>query len=109
MTDYTNEQIEEARAIVQAADQKARDEAEAKRAAYIAPVTNLVNGDAYSAVYTALCSMRETYESDGRFSLHVNALAEIMPRLAVEIGVAMTPPTAEEPEASIDSEPESPG
>lgn len=92
MTDYTNEQIEEARAIVAAADAKQRADAEAKRLAYIAPVTNLVNGADYLAVYAALSAMRSTYEDDGRFSLHVGALADIMPRLAQEIGVTLTLP-----------------
>lgn len=101
MTDYTNEQIEEARAIVAAADAKKRVDEEAKRLAFIAPVTDLVKGTEYRAVYEALVAMRSTYEDDGRFSLHVGALADIMPRLAQEIGVSLTLP---EPVISPDAD-----
>lgn len=105
MTDYTPEQIEEARTIVAAAEKKARDEAEAQRLAYLAPVTNLVTGDAFKAVLSEVRAMREAYEDNGSFSVHVNALSEIMPRLAQAAGInldVVSADSSEEPAASAE-------
>lgn len=107
MNDYTDEQVAEARAIVAAADEKSRAEAEAKRAAYIAPVTDLVTSAAYKEVYAAIEKMRTTYATDDRFHIHVGGLGDIMPRLANEIGVVLEVPAEDEPETEEpESEPE---
>lgn len=78
----TPEQIEAARQMVADADRKAALEAQAKHDAYLAPVRDLIGSEAWATVLDMLDNIRENYEADNTFSVHVNALAEIMPRLA---------------------------
>lgn len=99
MSEYTPEQIEEMRAAVAAADRAMAEHLAALRAAYYQPLKTLTESEAWSTVYTALASAKDTFAEDQFFSVHVRALAEIMPRLVenVELYVLLDP-LPEEPE-----------
>jgi hypothetical protein len=94
VADYTPEQIEEMRAAVAAADAKKAEEAAAIHAAYLAPVKTLCESAAYREVAITLQTIVADYVEDNSLNIHVNALAEIMPRLAGIIGVSLTVPAA---------------
>ncbi len=89
--------IDEMRAAVAAADAAAAAEREALRVAYMAPVTTLLKSSQWKKVLNDLTAIKGTYAEDGSISVQVNALAEIMPRLAQVVGIfadadAATPP-----------------
>jgi hypothetical protein len=86
MTDYSPEEIEKMRAQVAAADMARAEEARQKRLAYLTPVTELVNSPEWTVVLNKLTDMTKMYENDQFFSVHVTALAQIMPRLVETIG-----------------------
>lgn len=87
MTDYTPEQIEEMRAAVAAADRAKAEELAALRAALYAPLKTLTDSEAWSTVYAALSEAKDTFAEDQFFSVHVKALAEIMPRLVENVAL----------------------
>ena len=90
MTDtpeYTEEQIAQMRAVIAADDARKAAERQAIHQAYLAPVKTLLGGAEYAAVYAQLHDMRANYAADDSLSIHVNALEEIMPRLALAAGV----------------------
>lgn len=91
MADYTPEQIEEMRAAVAAADAAKYEAAAAARAAYLAPVKTLCDSAAFREVASTLTSIKANYADDGNLAVHVNALEEIMPRLAGAVGVSLVP------------------
>ncbi len=102
ISNLTPAQIEEARAIAAAAMEQERAQAEAARLALLAPVTGLVNSPSFRRVYADLAALRSTYSDNGNFSVHLNALHEIMPRLAqaANIGTIGSP----DPEEAGDDE-----
>lgn len=104
MADYTPEQIEEMRAAVAAADAAKYEAAAAARAAYLAPVKALCESAAFREVANTLTSIRGDYADDGNLAVHVNALEEIMPRLAGAVGVTLAAPVAPAPEGKTDGE-----
>lgn len=86
MAEYTEEQLAEMRAAVAADDARRAQEARDKRDAYIKPVRDLIDGPEYAAVLTGLRDIKAHYADDDFLSVHVNALAEIMPRLVDVVG-----------------------
>lgn len=89
MADITPEKLAEAQAIVAAANRQAAVEAEAKRAAYFAPVKELVDSAAWRTVVETIQTVAKTYADDNLLSTHVKALAEIMPRLQTTVATAV--------------------
>lgn len=91
-TPKTPAEIEAMRAELAAYDAAKAAEAEAERLAYLAPVTSLIESDAFRRVYRDLGALRDTYTDNGNFGLHVEALHDIMPRLAQAAGVTIGSP-----------------
>ena len=90
MADYTEQQIEEFRAAVAAAD-RAKAEAELeKRRLYLEPVKSLVEGDEFKHVRRTLEEIKATYEDDNRISFQLNAIVDIIPRLIQEVDSAVS-------------------
>lgn len=104
MADYTPEQIEEMRAAVAAADAAKAQAAAEARAAYLAPVKTLCESAAFREVVDALETIKSDYVEDDNLNIHVNALAEIMPRLATIIGVSLVAPASQTEEGTTDGE-----
>jgi len=101
MTDtptYTEEQLDEMRVAIAADDARKAAEGQAKRDAYMPPLKALLNSDCYRDTLEALKDLAANHQDDGSLSIHVNALAEIMPRLANAAGVSLDP-VAEDPAA----------
>jgi hypothetical protein len=97
----TPEEIEAARAMVAEADRVAAEEAQARHNAYLAPVRDLIASEAWTTVLDKLNEIREGYAADDSLSVHVDALAEIMPRLVGVVPASPVPvvqPQASEPE-----------
>jgi hypothetical protein len=88
----TPEEIEAARAMVAEADRRKAAEEQALREAYMEPVRSLVSSAAWTEVLEGLQSIADQYEGTADLSVHVNALAEIMPRLETIAGVAAPVP-----------------
>jgi hypothetical protein len=92
--EYTEEQIAEMRAVIAADDARRAAEQLARREAYLAPVKALLASPEIGKVYAQLHDMRANYAADDSLSIHVNALEEIMPRLALAAGVPFPPAEA---------------
>jgi hypothetical protein len=86
--EYTEQQIADMRAVIAADDARKAADQLARREAYLAPVKTLLAAPEFGKVYAQLHNMRANYAADDSLSIHVNALEEIMPRLALAAGVA---------------------
>ncbi len=91
-TPKTPTEIEAMRAEIAAYDAAKAAAAEAERLAYLVPVTTLIESDAFRRVYRDLGDMRDAYADNGNFGIHVEALHEIMPRLAMAAGLTIGSP-----------------
>lgn len=88
---YSEAEIETMRVAVAAADRKLAEAAQAKRDAYLAPVRDLIASEAWHEVWSKLAAIRSNYDADNNYSIHINALHEIMPRLEMSIPPLPTP------------------
>lgn len=89
--EYTPEELAQAQRIVAAEQVRQAALAQARAEAYAAPVRELVGSAAWSEVLAGLNEIQANYEPDDTMSIHVGALCQIMPNLAV---LAPANPTA---------------
>lgn len=77
----TPAEAETLRAQLAVFDQKQREEAVAERAAYLQPLRDIVEGDAFKLMQDGLSRVRANYAGDENLSVHVGALISVMGRL----------------------------
>jgi hypothetical protein len=82
--------IEEARKMVDEDNARIAKEIEEKRLAYLEPIKAMVESEGYKLVHDACARIKAEFPDDGSFSVHLDALMQIMPRLAYLAGTKIS-------------------
>lgn len=96
VTEYTEKEIEQMRAVVAAADAKRAAEAAAAYEELMRPIRELVTSEAFREVASKLAENEARYVEVDNVGVHISALALIMPRLTGAVGFASAIPSAQD-------------
>ena len=86
--------VEQMRAAVEAHDAEVAAKRAADQAAYLQPLVDVVETDAFKDIAQKLAALAPQYKDDFHIAAHLNGLASIMPNLAAELARQANDPGA---------------